>query len=83
METYSRVLLPTTGISIKDEEEEDETGYSLANDIEMKDIREATKGRNVREELEVAVREHMDTKPKLSRIPDYQYFNKIDDMEGV
>ena len=33
METYSRVFLDTTGIPVKGEEEDDETGYSWAEDI--------------------------------------------------
>ena len=72
METYSRLFLTTTGIPVKDEEDDNETGYIWANNIEMKDIREDTRGRNVREELKVAVREHVDAKPDLSRIPDYK-----------
>ena len=49
----------------------------------MKDIKEATRGRNARDELKVAVREHVDAKPELSRMPDYQYFNDINNMEGM
>ena len=43
METYSRVFSPTTRITVKDEEDNGETGYIWADDIEMKDIREATR----------------------------------------
>ena len=80
IEHYSRVFLSTIRIPVKDEEDNDDTGYSWADNIDMKDIREATRGRNIREDLEVAVREHVCTKPYLSRIPDYQYFNYIYNM---
>ena len=55
METYSRLFLTTTGITVKDKEDDNKTGYSWADNIEMKDIREANRVRNVREDIEVAV----------------------------
>ena len=72
MENYSRVFLPITVIPVKYKGDDNETGYNWDDNIEMKDIREANMGHNVREDSEVAVKEHVDAKPDLSRIPDYQ-----------
>ena len=83
MQTYSRVFLPTTGIPVTDKEEDDKTGYSWAEDIEMKDLREATRERDLREDLKVAMREYVDAKPELRMMTDYQYFKGINDMEGM
>ena len=83
METYYMVFLPTTGIPVTDEEEDNKTRYSWADDIDMRDLREANRGRDLREDLRVATREHVDAKPELSMMPDYQYFNEINNMEGM
>ena len=83
METYYMVFLPTTGILVTDEEEDNKTRYSWADDIEMRDLREANKGRDLREYLRVATREHVDAKPELRMMTDYQYFKGINDMEGM
>ena len=50
METYSRVFLPTTGVSIR----EDSEASDWSNDIQMKDLSELNK-RDIRSEIEDAL----------------------------
>ena len=78
METYSRAFLPTTGVAVMNDA--DSRGWS--EELEMPDLTEAN-NRDIRQELEEAVKSHKDIPPDLSRMPSYQYGNEVFESEGL
>ena len=78
METYSRAFLPTTGVAVMNDA--DSRGWS--EELEMPDLTEAN-NRDIRQELEEAVKSHKDIPPDLSRMPSYQYGNEVFETEGL
>ena len=76
METYGRSFLPTTGVAIKDD---DDQSWS---DLEMKDLTEANQ-RDIRKEIENAMKSQEDVPLDLKRMPSYQYGNEVWDSEGL
>ena len=48
----------------------------------MPDLTEAN-NRDIRQELEEAVKSHKDIAPDLSRMPSYQYGNEVFESEGL
>lgn len=78
IETYTRQFLPTAGSPVKDDKE----SRAWSENLEMPDLAEANK-RDIRKELETAVKSHVDVQPDLSRMPSYQYNNEIFESEGM
>ena len=78
METYSRAFLPTTGVAVMNDA--DSRGWS--EELEMPDLTEAN-NRDIRQELEEAVKSHKVVPPDLSRMPSYQYGNEVFESEGL
>jgi len=78
METYSRAFLPTAGVAVMDDA--DSRGWS--EELEMPDLTEAN-NRDIRQELQEAVKSHKDVPPDLSKMPSYQYGNEVFESEGL